>query len=209
MIPTELWTHIHTERGRVLDLLESLEPADWSTMSECSVWTVEQVTAHLTAAANTGTWAWIRSIVRARFNADVHNDRLLARRLGPTPEATRDRFRASVPLTIAPTKDLPAFLGEVIVHGQDMARPLGRTLVPDPAAVREVARFYAAKDFAVNSHRMVRGLRLEADDDAFTTGDGPIVSGPLLDLVLAMAGRRSGLDRLRGPGVDGLRERLS
>ncbi|MFT4228031.1 maleylpyruvate isomerase family mycothiol-dependent enzyme [Micropruina sp.] len=205
---TDFWVLIHAERARLADMLDGLSAEQWRSPSLCAAWTVEQVTAHLTAAARTGTWAWIRSIVRAGLNADTHNARLLARYLGRTPEETLTAFRDSVALTIAPTKDYAAFLGEVIVHGQDMARPLGIELTPDPVAVREVADFFVAKDFAVHSRSAVKGLRLDATDAAISTGSGPVVRGRLLDLVMAMAGRTAYCAELSGDGVDELRRRL-
>lgn len=209
MSAAQLWSHIHEERARVLGVLEDLEPHQWQAASRCTEWTVEDVVAHLSAAANTGTWAWIRSILRARFNADRHNQRLLTRYRGANPQETLEIYRRSVANTIAPTKDLPAYLGEVIVHGQDIARPLELSLAPDPAAVLEVAQFYVAKDFAVNSSRLVRGLRVEADDAEFRAGDGPSVRGSLLELVLAMAGRSEDMRALSGDGVVELRRRSS
>ncbi|MGH3350278.1 MAG: maleylpyruvate isomerase family mycothiol-dependent enzyme, partial [Nocardioides sp.] len=71
-----------------------------------------------------------------------------------------------------------------------------------------VATFFATKDFAVNSSTLVSGLRLRAVDAEFDAGDGPEVSGPLLDLVMAMAGRREALADLTGQGTSELRRRL-
>lgn len=204
----DYWDLIHAERARVVDMLEGLGEEDWRAGTLCTNWSVEQVVAHLAAAANTGTWAWIRSMVSAGFNASRHNDRRLARYLGSTPAATLEEFRSSVTSTTAPTKDYGAWLGEVIVHGQDIARPLGLTLTPDPVAVGEVARFFVAKDFAVNSRRLVKGLALEADDASFTSGSGPVLRGHLLDLVMALAGRPDHCGELEGEGVDELRRRL-
>lgn len=210
MTPTtaDFWALIHAERARVADMLDRLTPQQWRAGSLCTEWTVEQVTAHLSAAASTGTWVWIRSIVRAGFNADRHNARLLARHLGDTPEETAQRFRNVTMTTVAPTKDYAAVLGEVIVHGQDIAQPLGIDLTPDPAAVHEVATFFAAKDFAVDSHRLVAGLTLEAADSDFTTGHGPLVRGRLLHLTMVMAGRPHYLAELDGDGVAELRRRI-
>lgn len=63
-------------------------------------------------------------MVASGFNAAKHNKRLLRRYLGASPEETLLIFRRSVDLRIAPTKDYAAFLGEVVVHSQDIARPL-------------------------------------------------------------------------------------
>lgn len=209
MNASDYWTLIHAERARLVDLLNDITPEQWAKRSLCSEWTVEQVLAHLSAAANTGRWAWIRGIVAAGFNTGKHNDRLLGRYLGSTPATSLAAFERSVDLRVAPTKDYAAFLGEVIVHGQDIARPLGLTLVPDPKAVLEVARFFAAKDFAVNSRTLVKGLSLKADDADFSVGDGPLAEGPLLDLVLAMAGRPGGAEALDGDGGAELFKRMS
>ncbi len=203
------WTLIHTERARLVSLLDGLTAAQWRALSLCSDWTIEQVVAHLSAAANTGRWAWVRSIVAAGFNAAKHNARLLSQYQGRTPEETLSIFHDSITATIAPTKDYPAFLGEVIVHGQDIASPLGQTLLPDEKALCEVARFFATKDFAVNSKTLVKGLSLEADDVDFRIGSGPLVAGKLLDLVMALAGRPTFAAALRGEGADELRHRMS
>lgn len=208
MNETEYWDLIHTERARLADLLTTLEPEQWALATLCADWTVEQVVAHLTAAANTGKWAWIRSIVRAGFDPAKHNARLLERRLGDSEEGTLARFHNSIPLTIAPTKDFPAFLGEVIVHGQDIARSLELDLTPGAEATVEVARYFASKDFAVNSKTLVKGLKLSAVDADFESGSGPEVTGRVLDLVLAMAGRPEALTDLTGSGVAELRQRM-
>lgn len=209
MTESEYWGLIHAERARLASMLDRLREKDWRAGSLCSDWSVEQVVAHLTAGANTGRWAWIRSMVLAGFNASKHNERRLAGYLGNTPAETLKMFRDSIDNTIAPTKDYAAWLGEVIVHGQDIARPLGISLTPDPVAVGEVAHFFATKDFAVNSRKLVSGLTLEADDVSFRSGDGLVVRGHLLDLVMIMAGRSDYLAELEGDGVDELRRRLT
>ncbi len=208
MNETEYWDLIHTERARLADLLTTLEPEQWALATLCADWKVEQVVAHLTAAANTGKWAWIRSIVRAGFDPAKHNARLLERRLGGSPEETLAKFCDSTALTIAPTNDFPAFLGEVIVHGQDIARPLELDLTPGAEATVEVARYFASKDFAVNSKTLVKGLKLSAVDADFESGSGPEVTGRVLDLVMAMAGRPEALRELTGGGVAELRRRM-
>lgn len=68
MTDAEHWSQIRAERARLVDLLATLKPDQWGYSTLCDDWSVEQVVAHLTAAANTGRWAWIRSIIRAGFN---------------------------------------------------------------------------------------------------------------------------------------------
>ena len=53
------------------------------------------------------------------------------------------------------------------------------------------------------------GLKLTAADVGWSHGAGPEVSGPGLALLLAMAGRPSGLAELAGDGLGQLRSRMS
>jgi len=204
-----LWTAIHAERAALADDLADLTPAQWAAPSLCGDWSVEEVVAHLTAAASIGRWRWIASIVGARFDAGVHNARRLAEHRGGTPAETLARFRAAVTSTVVPTGHVAAWLGEIVVHGEDIRRPLGLVRTPPAAVTTEVARFFAARDFTVNSKRLVAGLHLEATDGPFATGEGLLATGPTLALVMVMAGRTSHLDDLDGPGVATLRERLA
>ena len=206
-----LWEAVHAERAALHADLQRLSPTDWSQPSLCAGWPVEQVVAHLTAAASLGRVAWLRSVLGARFDFDLHNERRLAEQRGSTPVETLDRFRAVLSSTRAASGHTAAWLGEVIVHGQDLRQPLGITTEPDPEAVTQVARFYAARDFTVPSRTLISGLRVEADDAAFAAGspDADLVRGPVLALTMVMAGREVFLDQLTGPGLPLLRSRLA
>ncbi|GLB64128.1 hypothetical protein NCCP2495_20070 [Dietzia sp. NCCP-2495] len=197
----DIWQATHRARKDLADDLAGLEAAQWKHATLCGAWDVEHVVAHLTAAASVGRWAWIRSIVAAGFRPAVHNERRLREHLGATPQETLDRFRAVIDSTVAPTGDLPAYLGEVIVHSEDIRQPLGLPSRADTGAATEVARFYSSRDFTVNSKTTVAGVSLRATDSDFSAGDGPEVAGPVLALVMAMAGRRTYLDQLSGEGV--------
>jgi len=203
-----LWTLVRAERAALLSDLQGLTDEQWRSPSLCGEWDVENVVAHLTAAATTTRFGWLRSMAAARFRPAMHNERRLAEHLGATPQQTLEAFRAVIDARIAPTSDITAFLGEVVVHAQDIREPLGLTTTPSAEALTAVAEFYAAKDFAVPSHAMVEGLRLRASDTPFTHGTGPEVVGPLLSLVMAMAVRPSHLDRLDGAGAATLRQRV-
>lgn len=205
----DLWDAIHRARQHLIDDLVPLTEADWRRPTLCGEWDVEHVVAHLTAAASLGTMAWMRSIVLSGFRPAVHNDRRLREHLGATPAHTLDRFRAVASSRVAPSKDLPAYLGEVVVHGEDIRHPLGIASLPDVESVTAVAEFYAARNFTVNSRSVAEGLRLRAIDGPFVAGRGPEVVGPTLALVMTMAGRRSHLDQLTGDGVDAIAERLA
>lgn len=204
----DAWEAIHRARRELAQDLAGFDEAQWRHPTLCGQWDVEHVVAHLTAAASVGQWAWMRSIVLAGFRPAVHNERRLRDHLGTTPKDTLDRFRAVIDSTVAPTKDLPAYLGEVIVHGEDIRHPMGLPSSRDTDAVTEVAEFYVSRNFTVNSKTTAAGLAMRATDGPFRAGAGPEVAGPTLALVMVMAGRRSHLDQLAGDGVPRLAERL-
>ncbi|MFB0834622.1 maleylpyruvate isomerase family mycothiol-dependent enzyme [Arthrobacter halodurans] len=203
-----LWALAHAERAALAEDLAGLGPGQWRRESLCGGWDVEQVVAHLTAAASLNGWRWVRSMAGARFRPDVHNRRRLEEHRGGTPDETLDRFRAVVGSSVAPSRDTAAYLGEVVVHAQDIRRPLGIPRVPRVEALTPVAEFYARRNFTVDSRTRAAGLRLQADDGPFASGTGPLVTGPTLALVMAMAGREAYLEDLDGPGVPHLRSRL-
>lgn len=203
----EVWAAIHRERSALADELAELTQDQWAVRSLCGQWTVEEVVAHLTAAASTGRWRWIRSMVGARLDADLHNQRRMLEYRGAGPDETLDRFRAVVTRTTAPSGHTSAWLGEVVVHGQDIRRPLGLSGTPELTAVTEVARFFAERDFTVAGRTVSAGLHLVATDGPFDIGAGPEVRGSTLALVMAMAGRTDYCDELTGPGVPTLRSR--
>ncbi|AFU03247.1 maleylpyruvate isomerase family mycothiol-dependent enzyme [Nocardia brasiliensis] len=204
----EIWAMTHAERAALAEDLAELDQTQWASPSLCGEWTVEEVLAHLTAAASVGRIRWVRSALRARFDFALHNDRLLAAHRGATPAETLDRFRAVGTSTTATFGDTAAWLGEVVVHAQDIRRPLGLPREPALAAATAVARFYASRDFTVSGHSAIAGLRMTATDGPFEIGTGPEVRGTTTALVMAMAGRSAYCDDLTGPGLPTLRSRL-
>lgn len=204
-----LWSAVETERSALLGELVSLNQAQWNQQSLCGRWTVEDVVAHLTAAASVGALRWFVSVLGTRFDFDLHNDRRLAEYRGATPDETLERFRRVITSRTSAPGPTVAWLGEVVVHAQDIRRPLGLSYIPAVETLTEVARFYARRDFTVPSRSTIKGLRVEATDGPFSTGDGPLVSGTTLALTMAMAGRRVYCDDLTGPGAATMRERCT
>jgi uncharacterized protein (TIGR03083 family) len=204
----QLWALAQAERAALAEDLAGLSAEQWRHATLCGEWDVEQVVAHLTAAASLSQSRWLRSMLAARFRTDVHNQRRLAEHRGSTPAETLDRFRAVITSTTAPSSHTPAYLGEVVVHAQDIRQPLGLARTPSVDALTPVAEFFARRDFAVPSRTRVAGLQLRADDGPLAAGTGPLVTGSTLALVMSMAGRRPYVAELDGPGVPTLRSRL-
>jgi uncharacterized protein (TIGR03083 family) len=203
-----LWALAHAERAALAEDLSGLSAEQWRHGTLCGRWDVEEVVAHLTAAASLNQWKWLRSMLGARLRPDVHNQRRLIEHRGSTPAETLDRFRAVIKSTTAPSAHIPAYLGEVVVHAQDIRHPLGLVRTPTVDALTPVAAFFARRNFTVASRTHVAGLHLQADDGPFIAGSGSLVTGSTLALVMSMAGRVPYVDELNGPGVQLLRSRV-
>lgn len=204
---TRTWDLIHAERAALADDLRGLADERWETPSLCAGLTVREVLAHLTAAASLDGLRWFAGVVRCRFDFDAQVAMRLAEQLGDSPAETFARFERVVTSTTTPPLPRLAILGEAVVHGEDVRRPLGIVRAYPAGVLDAVARYYAGTDQVVVARRRVRGLRLVATDGGFTAGAGPEVSGSTLALVMAMTGRAVYCDELTGPGVGTLRAR--
>jgi hypothetical protein len=98
-------------------------------------------------------------------------------------------------------------LGEAIIHGEDIRRPLGIYRDYPTEAVVRVADFFKGSSILIGSKSRIAGLALRATDTQWSTGSGPEVSGPILSLALAMTGRSAALADLSGDGLATLQAR--
>jgi uncharacterized protein (TIGR03083 family) len=198
----DVWRSIDSERAGLADLLDDLSPAEWETPSLCRGWRVRDVAAHLTLA-HTGPWAATVATLRAggRFDRMVRDSAL---RVGPLPDTEYGRrIRAMVgSRRTAPFVSPVEPLTDVLVHGQDVALPLGRTRpVPPAAAATSAARVWAT-GFPFRARRRLAGLHLVATDSGWSAGAGARVEGTTGDLLLLLTGRTAAaLPRLTGEGV--------
>ncbi|GAA2425550.1 maleylpyruvate isomerase family mycothiol-dependent enzyme [Streptomyces coeruleofuscus] len=201
------WPLIHAERTALAADLADLTDEQWATSSLCTEFTVREVLAHLTAGASLNSLRWLAGVLRCRFDFDKQVAMRLAEQLGATPAETLERFRRAALNTIKPPLPAVAILGETIVHGEDIRRPLGISREYPIEVVTLVAEYYRGSDLVVVAKGRIDGLTLAADDGPFTTGSGPLVSGTTLALVMAMTGRSTYCDDLEGDGVELLRGR--
>jgi len=195
------WPKIQAEREACADLFESLTPEQWSSDTWCKGWTVRDVAGHLIASTEQSPAVFFSRLAKAgfSFNKMVATD---AKRYGSgDPSNLAALMRAGALRRSHPPGPLTAMLGEAVVHGEDIRRPLGVSReIPEETLVT-VANFYKGSNLLIGAKRRISGLRLEATDASWTNGDGPEVSGPLVSLVLAMTGRRGAYADLSGGGV--------
>jgi hypothetical protein len=152
----------------------------------------------------------IREAVRARGNFDrLNHDLALRHAQQPTSViATELRHNAG-------SRDLPAVTNyrnivfDVLVHGQDIAIPLHRTLQFSPEAGSTAAGNLWQLRWPWSTQRRFRGLSFSATDTDWSAGAGPAVRGPIRSLLLALAGRPAALSELTGDGLPELTARIS
>ena len=201
MTREQTWAAIHSERTTLAADLVDLPDDRWAAPSLCAEWSVEQTLAHLTAGAFETRWRWLASVIRARGNFDRHNQRGLTTHLGNTPHATLNSFRNAIPSTTAASGHHWAWLGEIVIHAEDIRRPLGITPSTPPHIAAEVVGHFTVKNFTVKSKTHAAGLHLRATDSTFEHGQGPEVAGPTLSLLMVLSGRPTHLADLHGEGV--------
>jgi uncharacterized protein (TIGR03083 family) len=201
MKTSEVWKHIHSERALMVETLTDLPAEAWATPSLCSGWSVQETVGHFLAAAEQTPANFYKELISARFKFDVFTDRA-ARRLGALdPALLIERLQARTTTTNHPPAPVMAMLGEIVVHGEDIRRPLGISHKAPEDALVAVADSYKKSNLLIGAKRRIAGLRLRASDADWTNGDGPEVTGPLASLVLAMTGRKEALVDLGGEGV--------
>ena len=202
---------VERERLRLCDVLDELQPEEWAAPSLCAGWTVREVVAHLTVPTRTSWPQVIAGAIRARGSFDRMATTWARQRASRFSSA---ELRGQLRETAASPRRMPGSgpmdpLVDVLVHGQDIVRPLGRSL-PVPVGVGAAVLPYAVGNAFLGGPARCAGLRLVASDASCRAGEGPSeVRGPVEDLLLVSTGRPAGLEALSGSGLDLLRGRLS
>jgi uncharacterized protein (TIGR03083 family) len=173
----------------------------------CAGWAVRDVVAHLAAAAALSRVGFAREFVRARFSVDriVETQVALARERDASASLTA--LRSAVDYRVSPPLPLITRIFEIVVHGEDIRRPLGMNHAYSTTCIADaVAHLFG--DGPSGGKKRLKGLTLTATDGEFSFGDGPLVKGPAVALLLAASGRSAVLDELSGPGAGQLINRV-
>jgi uncharacterized protein (TIGR03083 family) len=189
---SQTWAHIDEQRADLADFLDTLTPLQWETPSLCPGWTVRQAAAHIThSTTNWGTLSLELLRSGMRFNA-------LTLRMGREDQRKPEEIIAAMRGMAGVRRRPPGTavadpLADVLVHGQDIAVPLGiHRSMPVPAAVIAAERLWKM-GFPFNARKRFPDVTFTATNADFSVGDGVVVRGPIQDIVMTLSGRRAGL----------------
>jgi uncharacterized protein (TIGR03083 family) len=165
---------------------------------------VHDVVAHLALSTRTTVRDLLVGVIRSggsfnRMEARMARER--AARFGPAELVAQLRESADSRRRSPGSGPLDPLV-DALVHGQDIARPLGRprTMPLEPALA---GLEYARRSSFYGARKRFRGIRLVATDLEWSAGDGPDeVRGPVADLLMLATGRAAGLAALSGRGAE-------
>ncbi|MBX8691425.1 maleylpyruvate isomerase family mycothiol-dependent enzyme [Mycobacterium sp. 20091114027_K0903767] len=185
-----IWRNVDEQRGALADLLDTLQPEQWSTPSLCAGWTVREVAIHITQS-HAGIGEMLPAAIKSGFRFDA-----MVRRAAledpAEPAAITARIRAMAGSRKRPplTKEVDPLL-DILIHTQDICIPLGiERRMPTDAAVAVADRLWHMK-FPFAPQRDLPGYRFVATDADFAVGPewGGLREAPIHDLVLMFARR--------------------
>ena len=205
-----VWAAIDHERLGLADLLDDLAPAEWDQPSLCAGWRVRDVEAHL-ALAQTAAGRAAVDLLRARGSLQrmIHDSAVRHAELPTERLIAQVRAMAGSRRTAPGVTPLEPLL-DLLVHGQDIAVPLGRSRTMPVAAATTAATRVWDMPWPMSStfspRRRLAGLRLVATDTHWAVGDGDPVEGTIQALLMVLTGRTAAVrGQLSGPGAARLR----
>ncbi len=203
----DLWQTVAAERLRVADQLEALAPEQWEQPSLCERWRVRDVAAHLAMTPTAPTLpTLLKELAKARGRLwDAAAAIAIAHAALPTDQLVAQLRRDAAARTLPSFTNPENALLDVLVHGQDIAVPLGLSHpVPTRGGVAAFEHAWAM-GWPFHAKRRLAGRRLVATDADLSVGDGPVIEGGLAELLLLVTGRTAAAkDRLTGEGLSSL-----
>lgn len=129
----EVWPMIKAEREACADVIAGLIDAQLDTPSLCTGWSVRHLAAHMVGTAEMTPGAFLARMVKTGFRFNVMVERLAEKCEAGGASDMANRLRAKAGGPNHPPGPVAAMLGEAVVHGDDLRRPLGLSqAIPAP-----------------------------------------------------------------------------
>jgi uncharacterized protein (TIGR03083 family) len=197
----EIWPTVHAERSALASDLAGITEGRWATPSLCEGWTVRDVLAHMTATAKISAAAFFPKLLSNGFSFTRMQAKDIEREGGSSGADALSRFKEIVTSTTHPPGPTVTWLGETVVHAEDIRRALGIEHAYPTQALIDVTDSYKRSNLVMGSKKRIAGVRLRATDADWAHGDGPEAAGPMASLLLVVAGRKQALGDLTGDGA--------
>ena len=178
----------------------------------CEGWSPHLVLAHAVTFVDVPLPKFMFNVMKNRGNFDAAADGM-ARTIAERPVAD---LISTLRAKAGKKSSLPTFpegltVADMVVHEQDVRRPLGLDGAPDPELVEYSLEFLTTHKQAkllLEKKGLLEGLRFEATDLDWSSGEGDLVRGPGEALLMTML-RRDASSELTGDGVETLVSRAS
>lgn len=205
----EIDAQVDTERKALLAVLEQLDDQQWHTPSLCAGWSVRDAVVHLLMPYELSVPRLLGNLAAARFSFDAMADRW-ARRDPRSSREILDALRATAAGRFrVPGAPAEAPLSHLVIHLEDIYRPLGITERTSPRSAEVVLDQMTGPRRGSLTPGLLDGLALSATDADWTFGSGAPVVGSASALITTLAGRSAALGELSGDGTSRVRERLA
>jgi uncharacterized protein (TIGR03083 family) len=139
------WRVIEQERRSLAALLEGLTDEQWNSPSLCDGWRVKDVAAHVALAPQApGPWSMLVEGVRAggRFHK-INHDVSVRHAEGPGADLVAELREHAASRRLPKVTNYRNILFDILVHGQDIAIPLGiQREMPKDAARAGIERVW-------------------------------------------------------------------
>jgi uncharacterized protein (TIGR03083 family) len=202
------YTAEHTD---FVALASELTDEQWESRSLCAQWTVRDVVIHAAWHIHRDS----RQVPMFLLHTLISGPTTAAAKAAAT-EAARHEARSPDKLLgwfAAPGTCNRVNLAELMVHQQDVRRPLGLSRkIPEDrlSLILDYCLSRAGSATVVpGSHKRSKGLRFVATDIDWSAGQGPEVSGRAEAILMAINGRSSSISDLGGPGVETFDHRVA
>jgi uncharacterized protein (TIGR03083 family) len=200
------WQVIEQQRLSLADLLESLTDEQWNTPSLCEGWRVKDVAAHVAMTPQPPTlMALAGELIRARGSlANATRDVAVQYAERPGVDLVAEMREHASSRRLPKVTNYRNIVLDILVHGQDIAIPLGIPReMPKDAVLAALERAWTIGRL-LGVSRSIKRFRYTATDVDWRAGQGPEVVGPGAALLLLLTGRTVAIPQLSGPGVDAL-----
>ncbi len=186
------WTQAGKARTEFADMIATLTPEQLQQPTLCSEWDARGVASHMAAFVETSLPGFFMAMVKAGFNPEKGLGSMAAKQMSRPVDDVIDSLRTKSTKSAA----LPVFpemmtVADVVIHTQDVRRPLGLPGVIDESTLRSVLDFLTTHKMATTlvERRDLDGIKFNATDMDWSFGTGDEITGTGEALMMAIANR--------------------